>query len=231
VHEPWRMALSYLYAAFGEEMFDLDLPVVKDMGRDKVGFMVQMIKKRMNTPLSSSCGRLFDTAASLSSLCHKISFESQAAMAFEAYSAPPDGSAYRFGLDQKAKGDGDGEKIMEMDTSPLIVDQSSLIIDTSPLINDMVMDILSGTDQRSIGSKFHQTVIDMFVTAVREVRRDTKVDQVVLSGGVFHNGFLLSGMLKALVKEEFKVYTHTQVPCGDGGISLGQVIAADALIS
>ena len=241
VKEPWRMAVSALYHAWGDDFLDLHLPLFEMIDKEKVNFLIEMIKRGINSPLTSSCGRLFDAVSSLLSLSQSVSFEGQAAMALEAISAHPfDGGyvSYPFEwaesastIDQNGPWPDESKAIM----SRLLLEPKSEIngsrqIVIAPMIKAIVLDILSGSTVELVGARFHLTLIDMLTEAVRAVRRDTGLHRVVLSGGVFHNSYLLSGMVDRLEKEKMMVYTHRQVPCGDGGISLGQILAADAVI-
>ncbi len=238
--EPWRMALSYLYAAFGDKIFELQIPLFKDIcgsldsnlvsangsgsinqiinndinvienkyKGSKIDFIVQMIKKKINCPLTSSCGRLFDAVSSLCSIRDKITYESQAAIELQAECRQIN-SSERYDFDIKKD-----------------EDENLFIIDFIPLIKEVVNDIKNSTPIESISSKFHQTVIDSFACAAEKVSLETGLKRVVLSGGVFNNIWILTGMTHALEKKGFKVYSHNKVPSNDGGISLGQVVIA-----
>ncbi|MBF0467638.1 MAG: carbamoyltransferase HypF [Desulfamplus sp.] len=230
VKEPWRMAISYLYAAFGDDMFNLDLPFFKEISHDKISFMVQMIKKKINIPMTSSCGRLFDAMASLCSIRHSITFESQAAMELQAKSAPlEDIQGYNFDIEQTglmhntSATDSRGENILEENMHHC---NQLLVIGTIPSIKEVVKDIHNKVPIERICAKFHKTVIDMFVRATEETSIGTGLRRVVLSGGVFNNVLILAGTTKCLEKKGFKVYSHSNVPTGDGGIALGQVVIA-----
>ncbi|SLM30173.1 (NiFe) hydrogenase maturation protein HypF [Desulfamplus magnetovallimortis] len=258
VHEPWRMAISYLYAAFGDDLFFLEIPFLQKVDNNKIKFIIQMIKKKLNTPLTSSCGRLFDAVASLLLLCQKVSFEGQAAMALESHSAtineklypsypfeiidsnshlsPCSRNSFNHGKSEGAF----QEKVLHDNKNHDAVANHNMLsesfgmmfqINTLPLVKAIIMDILEGKPRYQIATRFHMTIIDLFVASVLRIRHETGVNKVVLSGGVFHNTFILSGMVGFLEKEKMRVYTHKKVPCGDGGIALGQIIAADALVN
>ncbi|MBF0210748.1 MAG: carbamoyltransferase HypF [Desulfamplus sp.] len=216
--EPWRMAISYLYAAFGKDIFNLKIPFLNEVldykSNGKIEFILQMIDKNINCPLTSSCGRLFDAVASICSIRHKITFESQAAIELQAKCGTlKDCEKYDFAINQSKYNDKNK-------------DEELLIIDLIPLIKNIVHDIQRCTTIESISSKFHQTIIDSFVCASEKVSCETGIKRVVLSGGVFNNMLILSGMTHALEKKGFRVYSHSKVPSGDGGISLGQVVIA-----
>ncbi|MBF0303732.1 MAG: carbamoyltransferase HypF [Desulfamplus sp.] len=225
--EPWRMAVSYLYAAFGDDMFLLDIPFIKEFlnngkaqsSSSKIAFIVQMIKKKINTPLTSSCGRLFDAVASLCSIRHEITFESQAAIELQGKSIfieNENSERYEIAIHQNS----DNKILDTINSQPL------LIIDFIPCIKNIVQDINNRVSIEEIAAKFHQTVIESFVVAAKKVSVETGIKRVVLSGGVFNNLIILTGMIHSLEKNGFQVYSHTKVPSGDGGISLGQVVVA-----
>ncbi len=211
VLEPWRMAAAVLYRAFGEKTVDLDIPYMEQTDRAKLEFIVQMIQKKLNTPMTSSCGRLFDAVSSLLCIRHAISHEGQAAMELEAV-ADPDTSipGYEF------------ELIRPPEPGPLEI---CLL----PAIRQMVRDIQTGIAVSRISAAFHQTIVDAFAAAALRISEQTRIRDVVLSGGVFNNDILFNAMADALEQNGLTVYTHSMVPAGDGGISYGQAIAAAAI--
>ncbi|MBF0229431.1 MAG: carbamoyltransferase HypF [Desulfamplus sp.] len=225
--EPWRMAVSYLYAAFGDDMFLLEIPFIKEFlnngkaqsSSNKIAFIVQMIKKKINTPLTSSCGRLFDAVASLCSIRHEITFESQAAIELQGKSIfieNENSERYEIAIHKNS----DNKILDTINSQPL------LIIDFIPCIKNIVEDISNRVSIEEIAAKFHQTIIESFVIAAKKVSVETGIKRVVLSGGVFNNLIILNGMIHFLEKDGFQVYSHSKVPSGDGGISLGQVVVA-----
>ncbi len=212
VREPWRMAASVLYEAFGKDFLTLSIPYTKEMDKEKLDFVVRMMEKNLNCPLTSSCGRLFDAVASLLCIRHEITHESQAAMELEALA------------DESLKGEGYDFHLIEKNTN-----EAPLEIDLLPCIRQMVEDLQQETPLAAISAKFHDTLIESFTAAAERVSQKTGVKKAVLSGGVFNNDLILSRMMTHLEKHGFTVYTHTQVPLGDGGISLGQAVVAAAL--
>ncbi len=210
VREPWRMAAAFLWQVWGMDFLDLDLPLIHRVGRDRLSFVAKMMEKEVNSPLTSSCGRLFDAVASLGGIRDKMTFEGQAAMDLQAVSkrdgAPP------YGMCFKEISDGAGKVMVEMDPCPVI--------------REMVEDVQKGRSLGEMGGRFHETVIQGFSLAALKVRDSTGINQVVLSGGVFNNGLILTGILKRLENMGMRVYTHGKVPAGDGGISLGQAVIA-----
>ena len=204
VREPWRMAASLLYAAFGPEFLSLDIPWIRAMDLKKLEFLVQMMDRRVNSPLTSSCGRLFDGVSSLLGLCHKISHESQAAMVLETVAGrTATGEPYPFRMEE-----GDIR-----------------VLDLMPAVKDIVRELADGAAAADISARFHATVVAAFVRAAVAAKAVTGLDRIVLSGGVFNNNRIFTRMVEILESESFSVYTHSCIPCGDGGIALGQVMA------
>ncbi len=211
--EPWRMAAAYLRDAFGEEARRLDLPLMNQIGANKLDLVFRMISQSVNTPLTSSLGRLFDGVAALAGLAQYNAFEGQAAMALEAAAMNAIASS----------GDND---VYDYDLSGRDVYR----LDLPPLIRGVVADIRAGRPKEIISARFHRTVIVMFADVCDRVKKDSGLERVVLSGGVFQNRLLLEGFEKELARRGFAVYSHSRVPTNDGGISLGQAVAAAAMI-
>ncbi|MCD4722043.1 MAG: carbamoyltransferase HypF [Desulfobacula sp.] len=214
VIEPWRMAASVLYQAFGDEVFDMDIPYIKEMKKENLSFVYQMMEKDLNSPLTSSAGRLFDAVSSLLCIRHRVSHESQAAMELEAVADRElTEDVYRFDILRKINDDRD----------------TSFEIDMIPCIRQITGDLKENTSLGIISSKFHNTIVQAFASAAVSVSKETGIGKIVLSGGVFNNDIILNSMIRTLEEKNLKVYTHTKVPTGDGGISLGQAVVAAAL--
>jgi hydrogenase maturation protein HypF len=207
VKAPWRMAVSYLYAAFGENFQNLNLPLFQQVDEQKIGFIADMITKKINSPLTSSLGRLFDGVAAIIGLCNHISFEGQAAMNLEMIAADRVKKSYNYDFEC----------------------QETCLILWQPLIRGVVQDMQKGVSTAIISAKFHATVIKMFCEACEIIRKRSDVNRVALSGGVFQNTLLLTGVMRLLQKKGFLVYTHQITPCNDGGLSLGQALIANAI--
>ena len=207
IKEPWRMAVSYLYETFGDEFWNLNLPVLKEIEDKKIKFIVDMISKQVNSPLTSSLGRPFDGIASIVGLRNHVHYEGQAAMELEMTA---------------------DESIRETYDYEWVSDGVYRIL-TEPIVRNVVEDMNKNVPVSKISSKFHHTLIRLFSDLCEVIRRDTGLKRVVLSGGVFQNAMLLAGFIPVLEKKGFTVYTHQLVPTNDGGISLGQAIAAAAI--
>jgi hydrogenase maturation protein HypF len=206
IRQPWRMAVSYLHNAFGEQLWDLKLPLFRAIDQDRLAFILQMVDKGVNSPVTSSLGRLFDGVAAIVGLRNEVVYEGQAAMEFEMTAGEGDAAPYDY--DWQA---GDEIKIM-----------------TAPIIRGVAGDAASGKDISEISARFHRTLILLFADLCDKVRDQTSIDRVVMSGGVFQNATLLEGLLSALEEKGLKVYTHSLVPTNDGGICLGQAVIAAA---
>jgi len=220
VLEPWRMAAAVLFKAFGRSFLDLELPFIRAMDTEKLSFLCQMMEKNLNSPLTSSAGRLFDAVSSLLGICHFISHESQAAMELE-YIAT--------GFDDRGGEKSGREKRYSFDLIETRNDDFPYyVVDMMPCIREIVQEVKQGEPSGGISHGFHMTLVDGFVAAALRVGRDTGIKKAVLSGGVFNNNIVLNHTIIELEKKGFAVYTHTRVPTGDGGIPLGQVLVAAA---
>ena len=207
IKEPWRMAISYLYDAFGDTFWDLKLPILKQNDSQKLKIMVEMIQKNINCPQTSSIGRLFDGVAAIIGIRNRVNFEGQAAMELEMLAAGDVDSIYEFEWQA-------GDHIQAL---------------PAPIIRGVVHDVQKGLSISEIGIKFHKTLVALFSEICLTVRRDYDLNRVVLSGGCFQNSILLNGMIQKLASSDFEVFAHQRVPTNDGGISLGQAMVAAAV--
>ncbi|MDM8537908.1 carbamoyltransferase HypF [Desulfobacterales bacterium HSG17] len=221
VLEPWRMAASVLFKTFGTSFMDLDIQYIKEMDTKKLEFITDMIQKNLNSPLTSSAGRLFDAVSSLLCQRHIISHESQAAMELEYVAAEA-----KLECKQKPY----AFSVIEKNSSNKNINSSEKCfeIDFMPCIREIVGDLMNKTSNSIISQKFHQTMITSFAQTAKKIALATEIDKIVLSGGVFNNNMILTGMIKSLEENNLKVFTHSKIPAGDGGICLGQVVSAVA---
>ncbi len=210
IQEPWRMAVSHLYRAYGPEYKKLKLSILHDHS-DKIALIEQMIDKSINSPLTSSCGRLFDSVAALLGLRHTVSFEGQAAAELEMLLDPDstDNSSYPF-------------EIIQTEGWPWL-------LPVKPIITGLVDDLLKNTLPQIISRRFHNTLAALFTRVCQEIRDQKNINSVVLSGGVFQNLNLLRQLKTSLEVLAFDVFAHEQVPTNDGGLSLGQAVAGRAM--
>ena len=198
--EPRRSALGLL-----SELFDDPLNYLPSgtFSPEESDIMKKMISSKLNSPLTSSAGRLFDAVASILDLHQTIEFEGQAAMALE----------HEIG-DKKTE-----------ESYPVEIQRSEgepMIIDWAPLIEGIIIDVSEGMDTGTISAKFHNTLAEG-IAAVAETAEESKI---VLSGGCFQNIYLLQKVLDKLENIGCKPYVHRNIPPNDGGIAPGQVLAA-----
>ena len=207
IKAPWRMAVSYLKDAYGQGFHELGLGVLNEIEGEKLKIVSEMITKGVNAPLTSSLGRLFDGVAAICGIRRQVNFEGQAAMELEMLAADAAESTYEY------------EWLAD----------DSYKIKPAPIIMGIVKDLQDGKSLADISAKFHWTLICLFADLCTVIQKDRNLNRVVLSGGVFQNSILLTGLIKALEKRNFKVFSHQQVPTNDGGIALGQAVAAAAV--
>jgi hydrogenase maturation protein HypF len=201
IKKPARMALSLLWS-LGLEWEDELRPVKEFCAEDLFTLRVQL-EKKINTPQTSSMGRLFDAVAALAGVRQKVNYEGQAAIEFEALADQSEGESYPFGLDQ-------GQ------------------IRVRAVAEALVKDVMAGVPIPKISARFHNGLSDVLRIAINELRALNQINKVVLSGGVWQNITLLRRTLSLLRNDGFEVYIHHEVPTNDGGLSLGQAVIAAA---
>ncbi len=206
IREPWRIAVSYLAKHFGRSLTALQIPFIGELDRRNLDILLQMIDRRVNSPLTSSCGRLFDAVAALVGLRTTINYEAQAAIELEmAAHESSDTGAYPFELQLAGE---------------------TWLIGTHHLFDWLIRDIRHGVRVADISRRFHNGMASLFVGLAEKIRESHNLNRVCLTGGCFQNVLLFELLLGALRKQNFEVYFHSEVPAGDGGISLGQAVVA-----
>jgi hydrogenase maturation protein HypF len=207
--EPWRMAVAHLHDA---GLDDADaLPGIAAAHRATVR---QMIDRGLNTPMTSSAGRLTDAVAALCGASAAMTFEGQAAMWLESRAEESlDTARYPF-------------EIVEASERG-----APLTVDPRPLIRAVEGDRVRGVPRAVIARRFHTTLAHVVLEVARLLRIRTGIERVVLSGGVFLNGILTAQAQTLLASDRFEVYRHRVVSPGDGGLSLGQLAVAAASVS
>lgn len=207
IKEPWRMAVSYLYDVYGENLQNLDIPFIRNLGKNKIEILTKMIQQKINSPKTSSLGRLFDGVAALIGMRDRTAFEGQPAMELEMAARWPVQQFYDYGWTSR----------------------DDHVLSLEPIIKGIVNDLENGVPISEISGKFHHTLIQMFSKICCVIRNSTNINTAVLSGGSFQNNLLLTGLIENLNTLDFKVLTHRQVPPNDANLSLGQAIVAAAL--
>jgi hydrogenase maturation protein HypF len=214
VKEPRRAALGLLFEHFGEEIFDRkDLPAISAFSDAELLTLKAMLKRGLNSPLTSSAGRLFDAVASLAGLRQQMRFEGQAAMELEfALDGIQTDEAYELRIEENRA----------LEKSAIRNRQSAIILDWSLLVRSVLADAANGTRIAEISAKFHHALAEAIVAVAKHVGEP----RIVLSGGCFQNRYLTERTVTRLLNENFLTYWHQRVPTNDGGIALGQVAAA-----
>ncbi|RME37221.1 MAG: carbamoyltransferase HypF, partial [Deltaproteobacteria bacterium] len=203
--EPWRMAVSWLQTAFGDDW--PDIPLVHSLDKGEVRLLQQMMARGLNSPMTSSCGRLFDAVAALCGLRDRVSYEGQAALELE------------MAIDR--------EEVEHLYAWTLREDESeSLQLDVRPLIRGVVDDILVGSGAGEIACRFHLSLAQAVTDVCVRLSSRTGLKTVALSGGVFQNRFLTEALSGLLASRGLEVLRHSLVPPNDGGLALGQAVIA-----
>ena len=198
--EPWRMGVAYLYRIYGSDLFKLNIPFVRNLVQRNAEDIIRMIDKNINSPLTSSSGRLFDTVAAILDVCTYSGFHAEAPMRLES--------------------------LIDNNCTDYYSFEMGKTIEVEVMIKEIVNDIINGTHEGVISAKFHNTVISIIFAAVNKVRQRTGISKVVLSGGTFQNRYLLQNTENKLIKENYQVFTPVAIPANDGGIALGQLVIA-----
>lgn len=208
IRHPWRIALGYAHA-LGLDI--ADLPFLKKISKQEIKIVQQQVDKRINTPLTSSMGRLFDAVASLIGVRSEVTYEAQAAIEMEVLSKPFIPSAEIYPCHSERS------------------EESPHIIQIKDLFNAVLRDIRANEAMGMIGAKFHKTLAHISIDICKQARERTRLNEVALSGGVWQNQIVLDLVRDGLEKEGFTVYFHKQVPTNDGGLALGQAVIANVI--
>jgi hydrogenase maturation protein HypF len=205
--EPWRMALSYILNSYPENYDDVFKEIVMRrpdsqlVDSSNTELIIQMIQKRINSPLTSAAGRLFGAVSALLGIKEIATFEGEAEMALEWVSS---GSEDKSHYDINISGD------------------RGNIIPTDVLFSHVVQDYLNDHPVENIGRRFHNTLVEIISREVYGAYMEYKIKKIVLTGGVFQNMILLNGLRKNLKGRGLEPITHGLIPANDAGISTGQ---------
>jgi len=195
IMHPNRIAIAYLIK--NNLLLNQMLAPLQTTDPDELEILVKQLKSRINTPLTTSMGRLFDAVASLIGIRQSINYEAQAAIELEQIIEPNIEDAYPVDLDAN-------------------------VIRVKGLLEELISDLIKLIPAGVIATKFHNSVVEMVLKIAKQIRAQEGVDTVALSGGVWQNLYLLKKTILLLRTEGFTVLFHYQVPANDGGISLGQ---------
>jgi hydrogenase maturation protein HypF len=205
IKEIWRIKAGLLYEMYGENAFVIFKHLFKNVNKNEISIIIKMLIQNINSPETSSAGRLFDAVASIIGISNKANYEGQAAMNLE----------YEIGIIKT-------DDSYHFDTKTL---NGNFEIDWTPMIKELIIDLESKSIPY-ISAKFHNTLAYMILL----ISFLSKEEKVVLSGGCFQNKYLIEKTINLLKNKGFKVYWHQNVPTNDGGISLGQITAASKIL-
>jgi hydrogenase maturation protein HypF len=199
VRKPARMALAHLWQAGID--WEPELPAVDAVCPSERVTLNAMLVKKLNAPLTSSMGRLFDAASALLGIRHEVNYEGQAAIELEALADPYEHGSYAF-------------------------DVQAGIFDPAPLWQDLIADWRAGVSLPVLAARFHNSVAVLSLELCRAVRDAQGISVAGLSGGVWQNRTLLTHTVQLLQADGFTVLIHRRTPANDGGIALGQALVA-----
>lgn len=212
IREPWRLALSAL-VALGEDIPDT-LPWTSEHQKEQP-LVLSMLKKQLNSPTSTSCGRLFDAVAAMLGLCSSIDYEAQAAILLEtAQGAMREVQVHK-------------PYLCELRSSP---EGQPAVFESLKLFQQAFHDAQSGESRATISRRFHQGLVISLAEAAQSLALSTGISHVGLTGGVLMNRTLAERLPHSLLKRGITPLTHTQLPPGDACISLGQAAYGQALL-
>ncbi|MDD4924087.1 MAG: carbamoyltransferase HypF [Dehalococcoidales bacterium] len=210
IRKPYRMALGYIYTLLGTETTLEGMPVLAKIPQTEINTIKKQLELKLNCPLTSSAGRLFDAVSAICGICGEALYEAQAAIELE-MSAP----------------DNIDDAVMR-GVYPFAIDENSdiSVIRLKNLIKCIIQDVGKNIAVQIIAARFHRTMAQMIIETCKLLALKTDIKTVALSGGVFQNRLLLKLAIDGLEKEGFTVLSHKVVPCNDGGLALGQAVIA-----
>ncbi len=201
IRKPWRIAVGYAHA-LGLDISDL--PFMRALDPQAVNVVRLQVDKRLNTVSTSSMGRLFDAVAALAGVRTEVTYEAQAAIELEALA---------------------GNHVAGAKLYPYQLQDQTILL--KELIAAVIKSVHRNEAPGLIGARFHKTIAALSMDAARQIREQTGLNEVALSGGVWQNKLLFELTMAGLEKNGFRVYFHRQTPANDGGIALGQAVIAN----
>ncbi len=203
IRNPSKIALSQIYCA--GLPWEADLMPVSTYQPEHLNLLRKQIELKINCVPTSSMGRLFDAVASILGICHSISYEGQAAIELESHVDRLDSQSYTIKIN--------GDEIMSLD-----------------LISQILTDFRAGVSVPALAARFHNSIARLCLACCETIRSESSINLVALSGGVWQNTTLLVKTSALLQSAGFTVLSHQRVPANDGGIALGQILIADAIL-
>jgi hydrogenase maturation protein HypF len=215
IHEPWRMALGHLIAAGLTTEEAQELVGASDQ---EARLQARMIQRSLNSPLTSSCGRLFDAVAAVVLGRREVDYEAQAAIELEGIA-----------IGEPCAAGANAGYAMELYRGDWARREPARI-SAQPLWRELIADLQAGASRAKIAARFHAGVASAFLEAAVLARQATGLRQVALTGGCMHNRRLARLLRIGLEAEGFEVLRHTKVSPGDAGLSYGQLVVAAATL-
>ncbi len=216
--EPWRTALSLLHKHYGPASIATNLPLsLKKIAPAKISIITQMLDKNINSPLTSSCGRIFDGVSALLGICLVSLHEGHAAMLLESNASHI--------LTNKKYMEHASERQYPIS---LKREDKKTVLQTSTLIENILTDLDQSIPTEIIAYRFHQWLINSIASASLSLLEKNKIDRVILSGGCMQNKILIEGLIIQLESQGINVYSGQAIPVNDGGLSLGQAYIGGA---
>jgi hydrogenase maturation protein HypF len=204
IGHPQRMALSYLWSAFGDEAIAIARDLMPELSETEARVVLRQLERGLNSPPCSSMGRLFDAVGALLGATPVATYEGQSAMELEAMA----------------------EEVAGAKLLPYDYQIGEGVMDTRPLIRDLAADLRRRSPVGEVAARFHETVAAFTVDVCRTLRENGGPPDVALCGGVMQNARLVVRLLEGLQAAGLKPHIHAEVPPNDGGLSLGQAVVA-----
>lgn len=209
IRRPTRMAFTYLYELFGDRGLKYARKYLPTLPEEEQRVLIRQLENRFNTVPTSSAGRLFDAVSALLGICTRVQYEGQAAIEMEAIADPDVQDFYDYEFNKGVR---------------------PYRLGVREIFEGILRDLEKGTPTAVSAGRFHMTLVAMMEQVLKELREETGLNLVVMSGGVFQNRLLFCRLRKRLISAGFRVICHRKVPTNDGGISLGQVYIASEVI-
>jgi len=218
--EPWRAAAAYLRRALGENAAAVRARLLPGVPRESLALVERMLERRLNSPLSSGAGRLFDAASSLILGKHKSAYEGQGPMELEQLACTATRTARLAPFAYEIAG-------AEKDSASPAPTPDPWRIDFAPTFSELSQVLTEARAARGETAwRFHRTVASAVVEAASGLAARESIQDCCLGGGVFQNQILLDLVTEGLRGHGLRVYRNRELPPNDGGISYGQMVLA-----
>jgi len=212
--EPWRLTAVWLYQAYKDKFLSLKINFIRGLDKNKWTVLKKMYLKDINSPSASSMGRLFDAVGGLVLEKYKANFEAELAIELEKLAAG-------------SRSHASGSMQAASYKFRVIKAKDGYVLDPIMMFKEIIGDLQKKVPKQKIAYRFHLTVAQMIKKACLILRKENKLNTIVLSGGVFQNKLILALSLDLLSRQGFKILTHQKLSSNDAGLSLGQIGVAN----